>query len=97
MKIPIRKSIFEKPRWLNGPIICVFENLPAFDSLKTLSDFYSRLGSVVIGAKWKCPRCEHYHAKVIGSTTASASGTMKVLPEYKTQAEKQGYKLEECV
>ena len=88
-------QLFDLPRWKDGPHICCYENLPAFPTLKTLNDFHEDCKSVTVTAKWKCPVCNEWHSKMGGMNRQSASGSQTdlVLPPYKVQAEKDGYKL----
>ena len=58
-------EIFEpNPRWPGGPKICVYENLPAFETEKELFAFNASCGGSSIMLKWQCAQCGcyHYHA-----------------------------------
>ena len=76
-------ELFDPPRWPGGPLICIYENLPAFDTLKDLNHFHERNAhQAVVDGKWLCHRCGKYHMKVVGFSNLSGSGSAsdKMLP-----------------
>ena len=85
--------LFEiKPRWPNAPLICKYENLPAFNSVDILLRYHEQnCPAAKITEKWLCEACKSYHFIAIppqpaGTTSGTAREFIPRTPRYKREA-----------
>ncbi len=62
-KVASLAPVFEpKPRADSAPLICIHENLPAFETEWDLNVFATRRVCQPIVEKWQCEKCGWWHA-----------------------------------
>ena len=93
------KAWLEPPRWPGGPLICGYENLPAYVTLAEVKHWQEQCHSAVTKFVWRCHACGMLHDKFIGLTRNSGTGsTLKnMLKPYKVRAEREGRTLNKVV
>jgi hypothetical protein len=70
-----------RPRWPNGPPICLEANLPAFVSMSELDEFHTtNAPSCPVIRRWQCDFCLWFHEETHAPAPSGASsGTSRVL------------------
>jgi rubredoxin len=84
------ESFLSPPRWQNGPQICTFENLPAFESKDLVKKYQATecpMCSII--ETWQCAKCGLFHftsapPPVSGGSSGNSRTFADPKPKYKT-------------
>lgn len=90
------QAIFEAAhRWPGAPPVCVYENLPAFESTDAVNDYRALYcPSVTVFDVWLCQRCNRWHFTATempgsGASSGTARKCKEPVPRYKNPLYKE--------